>query len=169
MRFLISSSTNRWKAAEIQLHSSTQARVLTHLKCLVLRDRGYSQEFRSLGQDAVGSSMCCPSLFFHLYLSLTSPFILSFQGSCLPRWSWLPFPEYWGVPFLAKSEDRKLQAHLAPVPSLGTGGQGVMADGPRELEVMEKQLVFDGRVVSAPCSVSRCLGSALQWRNNFFG
>lgn len=47
-------------------------------------------------------------------------------------------------------QGQDLQAQLAPVPSLGTEGQGVMVDGPWELKVMEKQLVFHGRVVLAP-------------------
>lgn len=71
VRLLTSSSTNRWKAAEIQLHSSTQARVLTHLKCFVLRDRGYSQELCSLGQNF---STCCPSLSWHLFFLPGLPF-----------------------------------------------------------------------------------------------
>lgn len=83
MRLLTSSSTNRWKAAEIQLHSSTLARVFTHLKCLVLRDTGYSQELCSPGQDAVDSFMCCPSLSLQ---SLLTPPPLSSHLSKSGAW-----------------------------------------------------------------------------------
>lgn len=85
--------------------------------------QGYSQEFHNLRQDAVGSSMYCPSLFFHLYLSLTSPFILSFQGSCLPSWSCLPFLEYRGVP--QQGQEATGTAGTCPLPGhRGTGRDG---------------------------------------------
>lgn len=104
VRLLTSSSINRWKAAEIQLHSSTQARVLTHLKCLVLRDRRYSQELCSLGQDAVDSSMCCPSLTLHFFFSCHLPFHPIFS-SLQPGFMFLfaqvdlvSFPGIWRCP-----------------------------------------------------------------------
>lgn len=140
MRLLTSSSTNRWKAAEIQLHSSTLARVLTHLKCLVLREWSYSQELCSLGQDAVDSSMCCPLLSLHLFFSPHLPFHPISPGLQPGLRFWVAqveldsFPGIWRCPSPELLQGRKLQTQLALVPSLGWWGQGGEAGGAWELE-----------------------------------
>ena len=167
MRLLTSSSTNRWKAADIQLNSSTQARVLTHLKCLVLRDRGYSQELCSLGQDAVDSSMCCPSLFLHLFFSPHLPFHPIFPslqpGFMFAQVELASFPGIWRCPSpgLVPGQETTDSAGTCPLPGLmgtGSGGWWCMGAG----RVMEKQLVPQARVVLASCSVLWFLGNALQ-------
>lgn len=169
MRLLTSSSTNRWKAAEIQLHSSTLARVLTHLKCLVLREWSYSQELCSLGQDAVDSSMCCPLLSLHLFFSPHLPFHPISPGLQPGLRFWvaqvelIPFLEYGDVPLLScsKGGSYRLSWHLSPP----------WADGDREgrlvvrgswKTVMEKQLMLQTRVFLALCSVLWFLGNAVQ-------
>lgn len=147
MRLLTSSSTNRWKAAEIQLHSSTQARVLTHLKCFVLRERGYSQELCSLGQNF---SMYCPSQSLHLFLLPGLPFqpvFPSLQSGfivMLAQVELASFPGIWRGPSpgLVQGQEAAGSAGTCP-PALACWGQGVEAGGAWELQiVMEKELVL---------------------------
>lgn len=103
----------------------------------MLRDRGYSQEFCSLRQDSVDSSMCCPSLplhlsfslhllFYHIFPSLEPGFVF-----CWSKWCLLPFVEYRDVPLSGWSKGRRLQTQLALISSLGWWGQ---AAGAWELE-----------------------------------
>lgn len=129
MRLLTSSSTNRWKAAEIQLHSSTQARVLTHLKCFVLRERGYSQELCSLGQNF---SMYCPSQSLHLFLLPGLPFqpvFPSLQSGfivLLLQVELASFPGIWRGPSpgLVQGQEAAGSAGTCPPGLLGTGSGG---------------------------------------------
>lgn len=132
MRLLTSSSTNRWKAAEIQLHSSTLARLFTHLKCLVLRDTDYSQELCSLGQDAVDSFMCCPSLslrlfsphlpFHPIFPSLEPGFMFLFAQVELASF---PAIQRRPSPGLVQWQEATDSAATCPFPGLtGTGSRG---------------------------------------------
>lgn len=117
--------------------------------------QGYSQELHNLGQDAVGSSMCCllPLPLPHLPFHPAFPRLVIPGGAGFLSQNTEVFPQVQG-------QEATGSAGTCPLP----GHRGTGPDGLWELEVMEKPLVFHGRVVLAPCVVLWCLGSAVHWR-----